>query len=448
MADDTRDPLGLLARLGRRPMDGIDIVLGTTTRGLELAAPVTLSLSDRRRHVLLIGKTGVGKSTLLKAMMFSDLAAGRGFSLFDPHGDLAESVVDAVPAWRSEVIYLDPSDLAYSVGFNPLAQVLPDQRPLVAAHLLAAFSHIWNLSTATTPRVIRILNAALRLLLDTPGTTLLMLPRVFSDDAFRDLLISRCDDPIVRSFWLDEFTRFSERFAVEAVDPLLNKIGLLLSEPAIRHMVAQVRCTINVRAIMDEHRCLIINLSKGRLGETPSHLIGAFLITAFSQAAEGRATVPEDKRSDHILYVDEFQNFATDSFVRILSESRKYRLSLVLAHQNLAQLPDTLRHAAFGNCGSLIAFRLGADDAAHVGREMQIEASAFLDLPNYRARATLLENGAPSGALYLETRYPHAPEINRTAAVLARTRARHARPRAVIDAMIRAQLSAIDMGHS
>jgi Type IV secretory pathway, VirD4 components len=296
-----------------------------------------LSRNDRRRHLYLIGKTGTGKSTLLFNLMLADLERDRGFALLDPHGDLAAMLADAVPAWRTNhVIYLDPSDLEHPVGFNPLHDVPFDHRPLVAAHIVAAFQHIWGSSWG--PRLEYILTNSLRLLLDAPGSTLLGLPRLLADEQYRTRLLAHSRDPVVRGFWNNEFAAYSDRYASEAIAPVQNKVGTLLSPPALRNMLGQVKSTIDIRRLMDTGQVLIVNLSKGKLGETPTHLLGAFLATAFAQAAEARADTPESERRDFTLYADEFQHFATDSFAAILSEARKYRLSLVLAHQFLGQL--------------------------------------------------------------------------------------------------------------
>ena len=259
------------------------------------------------------------------------------------------------------VIYLDPSDLAHPVGFNPLNHVALDQRPLVAAHIVAAFQHIWG--TSWGPRLEYILTNALRLLLDAPGSTLLGLPRLLADEGYRTRLLAHARDPVVRAFWQTEFAAYSDKYATEAIAPIQNKVGTLLSPPAIRNMLGQVKSTIDIHAIMDRGQVLIVNLAKGKLGEAPTHLLGAFLATAFAQAAEARADTAESERRDFTLYADEFQHFATDSFATILSEARKYHLALVLAHQFVGQLPPLLRQAVIGNAGSIVVFRIGAEDA-------------------------------------------------------------------------------------
>jgi hypothetical protein len=412
-------------------------LLGTLASG----EGVPLTHNDRRRHVYLIGKSGTGKSTLLFNLMMADLAIGRGFALLDPHGDLAHDVADAVPSRRTnDVHYFDPADLAHPVAFNPLERVAQDRRPLVAAHIVAAFKHLWGDSWG--PRLEYILGNSLRLLLDAPGTTLLGLPRLLVDDAYRARLLSTCSDPVIRAFWLREFAEYHDRFVTEAVSPIQNKIGALLSPPALRNIIGQTRSTIDIPGIMNAGRVLIVNLSKGRLGEGPAHLLGAFLATAFAQAAESRADIREADRRDFTLYADEFQNFATDSFASILSEARKWRLNLALAHQFLGQLPPLLRQAVIGNAGTLIAFRLGAEDSPLIADELgHPNHAALTETGNFKAWIKLMYNDAPTDAYFIQTLPP--PEIGsgRLAAIQARTRARHARPRAHVENQIRKFIS-------
>lgn len=413
-------------------MDENTVILGTLPNGTD----ATLSRADRRRHLYLIGKTGTGKSTLLLNMMLADLNRGHGFALLDPHGDLATMVADATPRWRTnDVIYLDPADLDHPVGFNPLFAVAPDRRPLVAAHLVAAFQHIWGSSWG--PRLEYVLTNALRLLLESPGATLLGLPRLLADARYRSSLLAHARDPVIRAFWLTEFPAWNERYASEAIAPVQNKIGTLLGPPVLRNMLGQPRSTIDIRKIMDSGRVLIVNLAKGKLGEAPTRLLGAFLATAFAQAAQARADVPERDRPDFTLYADEFQNFATTSFAEILSEARKYRLALVLAHQFLGQLPDLLRQAVIGNAGTIVAFRVGAEDAPLLASELAIEnANALCDTANFSAWIKLMQGGLPSDARPIETLPPQACTSDRLPAVRLRTRARYARPRANVETRI------------
>lgn len=449
------------ARLGARPMNAIH----TLGHRADTGEAVVLSLENRRRHVEIIGKTGTGKSTLLHRLMAADFASDRGFAFIDPHGDQAIAIADAVPRNRTnDVIYLDAADLSHSVGWNPLERVEPDRRAVVAAQIAQAFAGIWGLSTAETPRLLYILDNALRLLLDNPadpaaghapGTTLLDLPRLLIDDDFRDGLLTRCGDNTVRDFWRQEFAGYDRRFRQEAIAPIQNKVGQLAGNPFIRAIIGQPKSTIDIRRIMDGGKILIVNLSKGRMGAEPAHLLGALLVSAFAQAAESRADIPQHDRRDFTLYVDEFQNFATSSFADILSEARKWGLSLVLSHQLLGQLSVSLRQAILGNVGTVIAFRLGGDDAEALAMEFSLHRPVSVaDLPTApycdlgihtplalmltpRHHAWIREN-APSAPYLFETR-PAEQMPSQLAAVRNRTTSRYARERAQVErAMSRA----------
>lgn len=424
-------------RPGCRPMATDDFVfLGTTTAGLDLASPVTLALDDRRRHMHVIGKTGTGKSTLLYSLMLQDLAAGRGFALLDPHGDLAQAVIDTVPADRTnDVIYFNPADLEFPIGFNLFANVPPDGRSLLTSHIIAAFKHLWI--DFWGPRLEQILRNSVALLLDTPGSTLLGLSRLLVDEDYRNRLLANCRNPMVRAFWTQQIADWTDGYIAEALSPVQNKVDALLSPPILRNIVGQPRSTIDLANIMNGRRVLIANLSKATLGEGPAHLIGAFLATAFAQAAEARATIPEPDRVDFYLYVDEFQNFATESFATILSEARKWRLSLTLSHQYMAQLDDALRDAVLGNVGSLVAFRVGADDAKKIAVEIGIEnPDALSSLPNFTTWAMIMRDGSPAGTRRIVTEQPEPTAHRRAAAVIAHTRARHARTRSSVEPKI------------
>src|SRR5580700_6384286 len=323
---------------------------------------VVLDPEERRRHLYIIGQTGTGKSTLLLNLIAQDLAAGEGLALLDPHGDLAETVLAHIPRSRAnDLVYINPADIERPVGFNQLARVPDDLKPIVADGVVAAFRHVWPDSWG--PRLDYILTNAVRALLDVPGATLLMLPRLLIDEPFRVQLVEHhVGDPVVRSFWLNEYAGYGDGFRTEAIAPIQNKIGKALMEPRLRNMLAQPKSTITLRRLMDEGAIVICNLSKGGLGEGTAHLLGALLTTAFAQAALSRADTPAAHRRPFHLYADEFQSFATESFALILSEARKYALTLTLGHQYLDQIPDDLRAAVFGNVGSIVACRIGATD--------------------------------------------------------------------------------------
>lgn len=335
--------------------------------GLSVAkVPFGLSVADRRRHVYVIGKTGSGKSTLLRNLIVQDIEAGRGLMLLDPHGDLAEELLDYIPPWRTEdVIYVAPAELSHPVGFNLLEQVPSDDRPLVAASVVATFKHLWRDSWG--PRLEYVLYNTVAALLDYPasrgGVSLLGVPRMFTDPDYRAHIVREIRDPRVRAFWTEEFTAYGPHFAAEVVSPIQNKVGALLAAPAVRNMLGQATSTLRIAEAMDAQRIIIVNLAKGRLGEAACNLVGSFLVTAVQLAAMRRTALPEEDRVDFACYLDEFHNFTTDTFVSILAEARKYRLSLVLAHQYLAQVSLPVRAAVFGNVGTLIAFQVGYDDA-------------------------------------------------------------------------------------
>jgi hypothetical protein len=405
---------------------------------------VALSIDDRRRHLHLIGKTGTGKTTLLRSLIYDDLTAGRNFAVLDPLGGLAEAVVDAVPTRRNDhCVYFNPADLEHPIGFNPLDRVLPDMRHLVADHIVGAFMHIWGGSLEDTPRLVYVLYNSLRLLLDTPGSTLLGLPRLLVDDRYRERLLKNCADIVVRGYWENEFAGYDAKFRAQVISPVQNKIGMLLSPPGLRLIIGQPRSTIDIGRLMNEGGILVANLTKGKIGATASHLLGAFLATTIAQVAEERAAIPFEARRDFTLYADEVQNFATESFAQTLSEARNWRLMCVLAHQHLSQLPRRLQDAIIAYCGNYVVFRIGAQDADVMAAELGIENCRTLaDTSNFSAWAKLLLGGNPTEAFYLDTRLPDPPAVGRTAPVIAHTRARHTRARPAVERMILRQVEA------
>jgi hypothetical protein len=361
---------------------------------------VTLDEDERRRHLYIVGQTGTGKSTLLLNLLRQDFESGAGVALLDPHGDLARAALDHIPRRRTnDLVYIDPADIERPIGFNPLSRVPPDLAPIVADGIVSAFRHVWPESWG--PRLDYILTNAVRALLDVPGATLLMLPRLLIDAPYRVQLVHRhVRDPVVRAYWQNEYAGYTESFRREAIAPIQNKIGKALMTPSLRNMLAQPRSTITPRRLMDEGAIVICNLSKGALGEGTAHLLGALLVTSLAQAALSRSDTPAAERRVFHLYADEFQSFATESFSLILSEARKYGLTLTLVHQYLDQLPLPLRAAIFGNAGSIIACRTGASDAPILAEQIGLGGDdALLDLRNFSAWARLLRNGAPTSAI-------------------------------------------------
>jgi hypothetical protein len=367
---------------------------------------------DRRRHVYIIGKTGMGKSTLLENMIFSDIRAGKGVAVIDPHGDLIEACMRFVPKERSnDVILFDPSDKEYPMAFNMLAVQNAEQRSLVVSGLMSVFQKLWP--DAFSGRMEYILRNTLLALTEAGNQSMLGIMRMFSDGAFRAKILEHVEDHVVKSFWEDEFTSWSEKYRTEALAAIQNKIGQLLSTPLIRNIVGQVTSKLDVRHAMDTGKIILMNLSKGKLGEDNSAFLGSMFVTKFQLDAMSRADVPEKERRDFYLYVDEFQNFATVSFATILSEARKYRLNLTMAHQYVNQLliddkSTALRDAVFGNVGSMVSFQVGSDDAEPLSLQFEemVQPKDILSLPKYHAYYRLMIKGIPSKPFSVHTLPP------------------------------------------
>lgn len=415
---------------------GVATFRGTTRR-------FGLLPDDRGRHLAILGKTGMGKTTLLHHLIASDVRAGRGVGLIDPHGDLAEALLDCIPPHRTnDVIVFDAGDTDHPLSFNVLDCPHPAQRPLVASGILSAFKKLYGDSWG--PRLEHILRNALLALLDVPGTSLVSILRLLGESRFRAEIAAQVADPVVRAFWQREFAAMPIKLQIEAVAPIQNKVGHFVSSPILRNIIGQSRNAVDLRQIMDEGKVLLCNLSKGRIGDDASTLLGSFLVTAIQLAAMSRANVPERERRDFFLYVDEFQNFATESFASILSEARKYRLGLTVANQYLAQIEEPTLHALFGNVGTLVAFQAGAHDAELLVEQFggELVVQDLLRLPRYQAYVRLLIDGMPSPPFSMRTMPP--PTSRRKAArpaVIRRTsRHRYARPRADAEKDIAAAL--------
>lgn len=404
---------------------------------------VALDEDERRRHLYLVGQTGTGKSTLLLNLLRQDFESGAGVALLDPHGDLAHAALDYIPRRRTnDLVYIDPADIERPIGFNPLSGVPPDLAPIVADGIVSAFRHVWPDSWG--PRLDYILTNAVRALLDVPGATLLMLPRLLIDTPYRVQLVHRhVRDPVVRAYWQNEYAGYSENFRREAIAPIQNKVGKALMTPSLRNMLAQPRSTITPRRLMDEGAIVICNLSKGALGESTAHLLGALLVTSFAQAALSRCDTRADERRVFHLYADEFQSFATESFSLILSEARKYALTLTLAHQYLDQLPLPLRAAIFGNAGSIIACRTGASDAPILAEQIGLGGEgALLDLPNFNAWARLLRDGSPTSPIAFRLAPAPLPLRPSARRLIATSRSRFGKDRKEVEEKIRTFLAA------
>src|SRR3989339_506687 len=397
-----------------------------------------IKLDDRRRHMYVVGKTGMGKTTLLENMVLNDIYAGHGLGYVDPHGDTAEKILDYIPANRiNDVVYFNPADLDYPIGFNILETIRPEQKHLVASGLMGVFKKIWP--DVWSSRMEYILNNTILALLDFPGTTLLGINRLLADAEYRRRVVNNTKDPVIKAFWQTEFAAYNDKYKQEAVAPIQNKIGQFLSASVIRNIVAQVKSRINIREIMDEKKIFIMNLSKGRIGEDNSRLLGGMLITKIQLSAMERVDTPEAKRPDFFLYVDEFQNFATESFASILSEARKYHLCLTIGHQYIGQLEVggnmVVRDAIFGNVGTLIVFRVGAADAEFLVREFspKFTEEDLVNLPKYNIYLKLMIDGVSSDPFSATTLPPISQKTNSTDTVVKCTRERYTKTRDVVE---------------
>lgn len=398
--------------------------------GLHLGAPLTVSIPERRLHVYIAGKTGTGKSTLMLNMLVQDLEAGRGFALLDPHGDLAERLLDYVPRRETgRVVYLNPNERDFAIGLNVLEHVPEECRPVVAAGILSAMKHIW--ADSWGPRLAHFLLNTILALMDTPGSTLLGVPLMLLDAEYRQRIVARVQNPVVRQFFEVELPSYPQHYSREAMGPVLNKIQSFLVFPAIRNIIGQSRSTFDMRRLMDEDRFLIANLSKGLIGEEPANLLGSLLVTKLELTAMGRADVPEHARPDFAIYADEFHSFSTSSFATLLSEARKYHLSLIGAHQYLAQLTPEVRAAVFGNVGTMIVFRAGAEDGRMFEQELlPITLDSITELPAFQGWIKL-PGGTPR--LSLSSEPCRAPSGPRAANVKAQSRRHYGRRVAKID---------------
>jgi hypothetical protein len=394
---------------------------------------------DRRRHMYIIGKTGVGKTNLLENMAISDICAGNGLAIIDPHGEFAERLLNFVPEERiDDIIYFNPADADRPIAFNPLESVSFEYRHLVASGIMGVFKKIWP--DVWSARMEYILNNALLALLEYPGSTLLGIMRMLSDKLYRKQIVENLQDPVIKSFWINEFDRYSQRLEVEAVAAIQNKVGQFVSNPLIRNIIGQVHSALDMRQIMDSGKVLIVNISKGKIGEDNSALLGAMIVTKLQLAAMSRVDIAsESDRRDFYLYVDEFQNFSTESFANILSEARKYRLNLILAHQYIDQLNEKVRSAIFGNVGTIICFRVGAEDAEFLEKEFQPEFSAhdLVNLAKYNIYVKLMIDGVASKAFSARTLPPPAlPNQSFGDVIIENSRLKFGIPRQIVEERI------------
>lgn len=405
----------------------------TNFRGTE--TEFGIKREDRRRHLYIIGKTGVGKSKLIELLALADIRQGKGCVVMDPHGDLAEELLRYIPRDRLyDIVYFNPGDNEHPMSFNPLegSGSLEFRQNTVTGFISIfkkLFSFTWN------PRLEHVLRYSTLALLDVPGATVLGIPKLLSDTNFRQQIIAQIQDPLVKKFWTTEFSSWNDQYAGEAITPLINKVGQFVASPLIRNIVGQSKSTINIEDLINKEKILIANFAIGKLGEENSALLGAMFITKLWQAAVARSNMPEQERKDTYLYVDEFQNFATSAFANILSEARKYKLNLTVAHQYMAQLPQEVRSTIFGNVGSIISFRIGGEDAAVLEKEYTptfgAEDFMRLDIRHFYAKMTI--DGQTTIPFSGRTVDFPRPDEDFKQDVINISRERYARPRAEVE---------------
>jgi len=362
---------------------------------------------DRFSHVYVIGKTGVGKTTLLESLAMQDILNGRGVCVIDPHGDLSDRLVAFMPEFRKEdLIYFNAPDLKQPYGYNPLRRVHPTRVPLAVSGILEAFKKLWN--EAWGVRMEHVLRNSLYALIEADESALPDVLRLISDKHYRNDVIKEVKNDQVRKFWTDEFKAYNPRYRQEMIAPIQNKIGAFLADPRLRRIFTNPPVDLHFRTLMDNGKVLIVNLAKGRLGDDSANLLGALLVTTLGLAALSRSDVAESQRRDFFMYIDEFQNFTTLSVANMISELRKFRVGLILANQHLNQLEPDVRHAVLGNTGTLISFRLGPEDAQIIAREFEPVFSPvdMIYLPNRDIYLKLMIDGAPSKPFSATTLHP------------------------------------------
>ena len=382
------------------------------TNGRQPHRTFGIKQGDRSSHVYVIGRTGAGKSTLLETLAIQDMQHGRGLCLIDPHGDLAERLIGSIPEHRmSDLIYLNAPDQSQPYGYNPLRRVHPSRIPLAVSGLLEAFKKLWD--EAWGVRMEHVLRNTLFALIEAGDYTLPDILRMLTEERFRAEVIRKVKNEQVRQFWTEEFRGYNPRYRQEMIAPIQNKVGAFLADPILRRILTAAPTPLRFRSIMDEGKILVVNLAKGRLGEDSANLLGALLVTTLGLAAMSRSDAPESARRAFYAYIDEFQSFTTLSVANMISELRKFGVSLTLAHQHLQQLEPDVRHAVLGNAGTLISFRLGVEDAALIGKEFEplFQPLDLLSLPNHDIYLKLMIDGEPSRPFSATTLHPSTLDI-------------------------------------
>lgn len=376
--------------------------------------PFGIRQKDRLYHLYTIGRTGTGKTNLLECLALQDIRGNRGVCVIDPHGDLVERLSRAIPAHRrADVIYFDPLDPGGRYTYNPLRNVSKARIPLAASGFLEAFKKLWKHEWGV--RMEHVLRNALYALFEAGGVSLPDVLRILTDRSFRSHIVARVENVQVRAFWKAEFNQYNPKYRQDAIAPIQNKVGAFLADPRLRRIFEGGGEEIRIRRIMDERRILLVNLNKGLLGEDSMNLLGALLVTALGLAALSRSDSSETLREPFFIHVDEFQSFTTLSVASMISEIRKYGVGLTLAHQHLHQLEEDVRHAVLANVGTIIAFRVGAEDSRMLAREFEpvFSAEDLVNLPNYNVYVKLMIDGSPSKPFSATTLHPRDLEDRR-----------------------------------
>lgn len=403
--------------------------------------------ADRGRHIYILGQTGTGKSGALELLTISDIYYDQGFAVIDPHGDYAQHMLAFIPERRiDDVVYFNPADTKNPIGFNPLEISDPTLKGHISSELVGVLKRLFVDSWG--PRLEYILRYTILALLDYPDATMLDITRMLTEKKFRANVINYIDDPVVKNFWVTEFASWNDKFASEAVAPVLNKVGAFTANPMIRNIIGQPKSTFNIRKIMDEGKILIVNLSKGLMGEDNAGILGAMMVTKIQLAAMGRADLPGEERRPFYLYVDEFQNFATDSFAAILSEARKYGLNLTVANQYISQMSEPVRNAVFGNVGTIVCFRISPDDAPFLTKyfEPTFEPTDLIQQHSRFFVTTMMINDEKAAPFSGKTLNLPLPPDDATAKIVELSRERYSRELSVVDAEIRIRAGLENIG--
>ena len=408
------------------PAEDLTVLAKTNFRGSD--EKFGIKLKDRHRHIYVMGKSGTGKSTLLENMAIDDIRERRGLAVIDPHGDFVGALLDFVPSYRvNDTIVFDPGDRDHPIAINMFEITDPKYKVVVASGIVGIFKKIFGYSWG--PRLEYWLSSAVLALLDYPDATLLLVPQLFTDKEFRKKVIAKIQDPLIKSRWINEYGKLDQRQQSETISPILNKVGQFLSSPLIRNVVGQPKSSIDFRKVMDEGKIVLVRLSKGIIGEDNAALLGSMIITQIQLAAMTRADILESERKDFYLYVDEFQNFATESFQTILSEARKYHLSLTLANQYMEQLSEEVRSSIFGNVNTLITFRVGGADAESLEKEFApvFDANDLVNLSPFNIYIKLSIDNLTTDAFSAQTLPLPTDRNNLTAKIINVSRERYGR---------------------